>query len=147
MSTKMVLVTKENGKMIFNMDSVRKSGQTIVSMKVITLKAKSTVKDCTYGKMGRCITETGMKTVLKVMVSTNGKMAARTLESGKTTTCMEREFTLGLTEGDMMANMKWTRNMVMEYIVGQMDGFTKEIGSMGNNTELANIFYKMELSK
>jgi hypothetical protein len=66
------------------------------------------------------------------------------LENGKITTCMEREFTHGLTAEDMKVNTKWIKSMDTVFIIGQTEEFTKEIGSMVNNTGKGNIFYRME---
>ena len=48
------------------------------SMKAIIKKVKSMDVDFTYGRMDQCITVTGMKTELRVMVNTNGKMVEST---------------------------------------------------------------------
>jgi hypothetical protein len=66
------------------------------------------------------------------------------LENGKIITCMEREFTHGLTVEDMKVNTKWIKSMDMVFIIGQMEEFTREIGSTVNNTGKGNIFYRTE---
>jgi hypothetical protein len=133
---------KENGKTISNTALEKKSGPTTVNMKVITLRARNMVKVFISGKMAQSITVTGLRTELKDMESISGKMAVCILENGKIITCTAKEFTLGLMEDDMKANMKWIRNMDSEYINGLTVVFTKVIGSMENNMEPANTYYK-----
>jgi len=147
MYIKTELAMKVNGKTISNMDSERRFGPITVNMKVITQKVKNMVRVYISGKMALCTTEIGTKTGSKDMVNTNGRMAVSTSENGKTTTCMAKVFTLGPMVGDMMANMKWTRNTVSESINGQITESTKETGSMVSNMEEANIFSKTVTSK
>ena len=58
---------------------------------------------------------------------------------------MVKEFTLGPMVEDMKASMKWTKNMDLVSINGQMAEFTKETGLMENNMAKANIYYKIKL--
>ena len=55
-------------------------------------------------------------------------MAGGTRESGKIIICTDTECILGETAGVMKVCMKETRNMVMVYITGQMEGNMKVIG-------------------
>jgi hypothetical protein len=48
---------------------------------------------------------------------------------------------------DMKDNMKWIKNMGMEFINGPTEEYMKEAGLMGNSTDRVNICCKMELSK
>jgi len=141
------LVMKENGKTIFNMDSEKRFGPITVNMKVITLEVRNMERVYITGKMVPCIMVIGMKTLLKVMETTNGKMAVNTSENGKTTTCTVKEFTLGPTAENTKAPTKWTKNTVSECINGPITESMKATGLTVSNMEEANTFYKTAISK
>ena len=61
-------------------------------------------------------------------------MAVVMRETGRTTTCMGMEYTLGKTEGNMMVNISKTESMDLEYILGLMDDNTKVSGKMAVST-------------
>jgi hypothetical protein len=63
---------------------------------------------------------------------------------GKITICTVKAHTLGATEGSMRVNITWTRNMGMEYTIGQMEEGTKDTGKTGSSTVKANTFYRTE---
>ena len=143
--TKMVRDTKENGRMIFNTGSEKKSGPIIVNTKGTTQKVKNTVRVYTYGKMAQCITEIGLKTESKDTVNINGKTAGCMLVSGKIIICMDKGYIHGLMEDDMKVSTKWIKNMDLASTNGLMVEFTKEIGLMENNMDKENIYYKIPL--
>ena len=126
--TKMVQDMRVNGKMIFNMDSEKKSGQTTVSTRVITQKVKNMVKVFIYGKMVQCITEIGLKIESKDMVNINGKMEECMLDNGKIIICMVKVYTPGQMADDMKASTKWIKNTDMVCTNGRMEEYIKEIG-------------------
>jgi len=64
--------TKVLGKMIYNMDKVKKHGQMAQSMKENTLQAKSMDMAYTVGMMDLAMKEIGMKIKLKGLVHTHG---------------------------------------------------------------------------
>ena len=142
---RMVLDMKVNGKMIFSTGSEKKYGQITVSMRVTTQKVRNMEKVFISGKMDQCTMETGLKTELKALENTNGKMAVCILENGKITICMVKVFIPGLMEGDMKVNTKWIRNMALEFTSGQTDVYMKVIGSTASNTEQENTYCKTEL--
>jgi len=144
MFIKTELDTKESGKMIFSMVKEKKYGQTIQCMKAIIMKVKNTEKDSIFGKMDPVTMEIGLKTELKVKAFTNGKMVVPTLVPGRTIICMAKVSTHGLTVDVTKDNMKWIKNMAMEFTNGQMVEFMKAIGIMVNNMVKENIFCKME---
>ena len=57
-------------------------------------------------------------------------MAVVMRETGRTTTCMGMEYTLGKTEGNMMVNISKTESMDSEFILGQMGDNMKVNGRM-----------------
>ena len=61
MSIKMELDMRENGKMIYNMDRVKRFGQIIRCMRDTIMKGKSMEKVFIFGKMDLAMTETGLK--------------------------------------------------------------------------------------
>jgi hypothetical protein len=145
--TKMVRDTKENGRMIFNTGSEKKSGLIIVNTKDIILKVKNMVRVYIYGKMVLCITVIGLKIESKDMVNINGKTAECMSVNGKIIICTDKESILGLMEDDMKASMKWIKNMDLASTNGLMVEFTKVIGLMENNMDKENIYYKIRLSR
>ena len=55
--------TKENGKTIYSMAKVKRSGQITLCMKDIIMKVRNMEKDYIFGKMVQAMMEIGMKTV------------------------------------------------------------------------------------
>jgi len=141
----MVQDTRENGKMIYNTDLVKKFGPIIVNTKVIIQKVKNTVRVFIYGKTAQCITEIGLKIGSKGMVNTNGKTGECMLVNGKTIICMVKVSIPGQMVEDMKVNTKWIKNTDSASTNGLMAEFTKEIGLMENNMDKENIYYKIKL--
>ena len=46
------------------------------------------------------------------------------MDSGETIKCMEKEFSFGQMEGNMMGNILKTKNKALEPFTGQMEGST-----------------------
>jgi hypothetical protein len=97
MSTRMELDMKESGKMICSTDMAKRFGQITRCMRGLTMKVRSMGVVSIFGRMVPATTVTGTKTVLKGMVFINGKTAAHIQGNGKTTICMDRGYTRGLT--------------------------------------------------
>jgi ABC-type histidine transport system ATPase subunit len=104
MSIRMELDMKESGKMICSTDMAKRFGQITRCMRGLTMKARSMGVVSIFGRTAPATTATGMKTALKETVFINGKMAAHIQGNGKTTICMDRGYTLGLTVVDMKVN-------------------------------------------
>ena len=58
---------RDIGRMIYNTDLERKSGQIIVNMKENILRGRNMVEDCIFGLMGVNMMGIGMKIKLKGM--------------------------------------------------------------------------------
>jgi len=85
-----------NGKMIFNMATAKKSGQTVLNTLVIIKKVKRKVMVFLHGQMGQNIKES-FKT-MKYMVKVNilGQIKESIKANGKITNYMEKADLIGL---------------------------------------------------
>jgi len=104
MSIRMELDMKESGRMICSTDMAKRFGQITQCMRGLTMKARSMGVVSIFGRTVPAMTVTGTKTALKEMVFINGKMAALIQGNGKTTICMDKEYTLGLMVVGMKVN-------------------------------------------
>ena len=68
-------------------------------------------------------------------------MAGSTKVIGKTITCMVMVYTPGRMVENTKVNMKRTKNMDLECIIGPMEEDTKGIGLMVNNMGKVNIMH------
>lgn len=66
-------------------------------------------------------------------------------ENGLITTCMEKVYTHGKMEENMMVNINMIRNMDLEYMCGQIKEYMKDFGLMASSMEKESIFYLTEL--
>jgi hypothetical protein len=71
-------------------------------------------------------------------------MEGHTRVHGRTTTCMGKVSTHGVTAGGTMESITWTRSTDMGYITGQMGEDMKDIGEMESNMEKESIYCQME---
>lgn len=69
---------------------------------------ESTDKDTSFEGMALCIKESSETTSSKEKGLTSGMMGEFTLETGKTTKCMERENFNGRTDANILANTEMT---------------------------------------
>ena len=138
---------RANGKTIFSMVKVKRFGPTTPCMMVTIMRVRSTDMVCTSGKMDQGTRVIGLRIVLKVTESINGRMADATQDPGKTIICMAKVSTLGLTVVDMRASTKWTRSMGTAFTFGLMVVFTKVTGTMENSTVRANTYFRMVHAK
>ena len=125
---KMVLGTKECGRMTYNMDREKKFGRIAQCTKVIITKEKNMGKAFTFGKMAQATMEIGLRTESKARESINGKMDEHMMECGKIIICMEKEPIPGQTAEDTKVNTKWTRNMGLESTSGLTVVYMKATG-------------------
>ncbi len=94
---KMVLLTKEIGKMIFSMVMEQRNGQRIHFTKVILDQDKKKVKVCINGQMDQHILDNGKR--IKYMASVNiiGQMVDSMKGNGKIIICMAKVYIFGKT--------------------------------------------------
>jgi len=59
---------------------------------------------------------------------------------------MEKAFTSGVTDATTRANIKTIKKTGLGSIAGAMADLMKVFGKMENNTEKANMFYRIQLS-
>jgi len=69
------------------------------------------------------------------------------VDTGKTTICMGKECTHGVTAEGMRACMKETKNRAMESMCGLMAGGMRDSGRMVNSTEMEGIQGLMEIQE
>lgn len=124
----MVQGMKDTGRMIYNMDLERKSGQIIPGTKESIMKEKSTVEDAMFGLMVANTMVIGSKIGLKDMEHTLGLMEGSIPDPGKTIICMVTVYTLGKMVEDTRDITKWTKNMGLECTSGQMEEDMRVIG-------------------
>ena len=144
--TAMAHGTKATGKMTFNMEWEKKSGQITLCMRVCTMKVKSTARAFMYGLTGRPTMEPGFKTGSKARALTLGTTEEGTLVSGKIITCTASAFTPGKTAGSTKARTNTTRKTGMASTPGLMGGGTKATGAKASSTVLAGTFFQMAKS-
>lgn len=73
------------------------------------------------------------------MVNINGQMVVYMKAHGKIINCMVKDFTHGVTAGDMKDFMLKIKNKVMVHTNGLMAASTKGTGTMANNMEKAGL--------
>ena len=144
---KMVPDTRENGKMISNMEKERRYGPIILCMRATTTKEKNTGEVCTSGRMDPDTKATGTRTELKELENTNGKMGGATQENGKIIICTAKEFTPGPMGGGTKASMRWIRSMATASISGLTAVSMKVTGTTASSTDRANTYFRTELAK
>jgi hypothetical protein len=89
----------------------------------------------TFGMMGQCMKENGMRTKLMDVEFMFGLMVVNTTGSGRIIICMVKEFIHGKMEECMKETMKMTESMVMVSTLGTMANNTKVGGKMANSME------------
>lgn len=102
------------------------------------------VKESIFGTMDQCMMVNGQKTRLMAEVSMCGLMEGGSMESGETTTCMERASTLGKMAESMKGNMLMIGNMGTESTPGQMEDNTLDSGKTVNSMEKADTDRQMD---
>ena len=85
---------KVTGSMTCSTDSEKRSGMMNLNTLATTTKAKSTVKVSTFGRVAPATMETGMKIEFMDLANILGLTAESITENGKIITWMEKEFTL-----------------------------------------------------
>jgi hypothetical protein len=104
----------------------------------------STIKEWKKVKAYSCLTmllsikENWRRTWSTVKVCISGQMGEYMREIGRTTRCMDMEFTLGRTGWNTRANISMIRNTALEFSLGSRAKYTKESGKMANSMELVS---------
>lgn len=93
----------------------------------------------TCGTIAHAMTDTGLKIKSMDMGYMNGLTADATMASGKTTTCMEKVYTLGKTVGDTKESTLMIESMDLVSIHGLTADNMWDNGKMANSTERADI--------
>ena len=87
------------------------------------------------GPTSRFIQATGLTTISKEKVSTDGQMEGFTMDNGKRISFMERAFTPGPMVENTKANIRMIRSTVLVPITGLMAKLMKVNGLAASNTE------------
>ena len=132
--------------MIFNTEKAKKVGQMAPSMKATIWQVRSMVQVFTAGMTVANITETGVKTKLKVMVLTAGQMEDNIKDNGLIITWMTWVCTPGLTVDATWVNTKTTKSTDMVSTSGRMEDYIQDNGCVANNTVLVYTKLQRHLS-
>lgn len=124
---------KATGKMINNMEKVKRHGLTVLSMMEITLMARNMEREYSSGQTEQLIEEIFSITIFMGTERINGLMEESTLESGEIIRCMETVFSNGAMAGDMKVVMWMTKKRAKVTLSGLMAESILEVGSMGNS--------------
>lgn len=128
--TPMAQSIKENGKRIFSMDGVWKSGLTEVATMGSMNRAASTEWAHIFGRMVVDILGSGLTIKLKVKASISGLTVEVMKEAGSKIICMGRACTHGkMVEGTKVPT-KGTENMGLASTLGLMVAVTRVCGAM-----------------
>ena len=162
----MVQNMKEIGKMIYKKDQAQRFGLMDHNTKGNTVKDKSMGTESMSGMMDQLMKDNGL--TIKLMEQylffitlntlifetyqltyyrdfTNGQMEESIMVSGVITRCMEQVCTTGLMGDNTRDNIKKTKRKDTGFIIGQMEEYMKDSGSMENSMEKANIRIKAGL--
>ena len=126
---------KEDGKMTCSMVSGSRRGKMEVSMRGSTAKVSSMARASIFGPTSPSITAIGRQTKSQALASSSGRAVVLTKDSGKTTTCTEREFTGGVTADPTKGSTTWTGRRAMEFTRGQTDARTRATGKKASRKE------------
>lgn len=126
---------KETGAMICKKAMDRKFGVTVLSIQVITKKAKSIVMEFMSGQTIASMRVIGLTIKLKGLGAILGLMEGSMKGIGLIIICMDKELILGEMVENMMVIIIWIKSMDLEFINGLMDVSTKANGPMEGNTE------------
>ena len=114
-------------------------GQMAQDMKAYTVVEKNMELANLNGSTDPNTTENLVTIISRVRVNTHGQTDESTVEAGKIIKCMDVVCFSGPMEDRMMVNIPMIRNMDLANSIGQMEKFTKEIGSMADSMELEYI--------
>jgi len=114
---------------------MEKNGRLMVaSMLAHSKKERDTVKVNPNGLTAITIKAIGRGIQCLATVSSNGAMAAPIMDNGKLVLCTAWEFKSGLMVDNTKENLKMVKQKVTGCTITQMEGSTKVIGTMENNT-------------
>ena len=120
------ILTEQNmrviGLMTSNTVKEKKSGQMVLSMKVIINSERRMEKVNSYGQTDLRMKVSFWITIYMVMESTNGLMEENSLVIGYAIRCMGRVYLPGLMEEDMKVTITMIKNRELECSYGQMVG-------------------------
>ena len=136
----MALVTKATGSKTCNMGLEKKFGQTVVVIRVITFKGRSTAKEPTCGLMGVSMMGIGTRIELKVLVLIRGSMDDSMLANGRIIICMAMALIFGKTVAGMKVSTSLIRSTGTESMNGLTDASMKEIGLLASSMAKENMF-------
>ena len=105
------------------------------NMKGAIKKAKNTVEVNTYGQINLATSETGTRIKFKVKESILGKMAGSTLVIGLKILCTEWASTPGQTAVNMMVSIKMIKSMVLAPTLGLTEGNIMANGKTDSSME------------
>ena len=143
----MVLLMKEIGKTIFNMEKELNSGMIILVMKANISKVKNTDLEAILGRTDHNTQVFGKKTKSTEMEDTHGMTEENIKVTGKTIIWMDMEHIHGRMGGNMRVNTHETKNTAKEYTLGPMEGNMMVNGKMDVNMDKVNIFLKRDSSE
>ena len=123
----------ESGLMISRKVMASRLGQMGQDMKAFTVVAKNMELENLNGLTDPNTTENLVTIILKDRANTHGQTDESTLEVGKIIKCMDAVCFSGPMGDRMMANILMIRNMDSGNSTGQMERFTKEIGSTADS--------------
>ena len=126
--TKMAQDMKESGKMINSMEKGSKLGQIKPLTKVCTLKGKSMELVSSLGRTVALIKDLLSTTTSRATAATNGLTVVCTKAAGKTTKCMEVDFSLGPTDVLMKGHTLTIRRKVLALLLGRTTANTLGLG-------------------
>lgn len=133
-SIRMELLTLDNGKMINNMDMVKKNGLMEPGTRAALLKDSNKDTEDSSGETTANTKASSKTTTSKDSDTINGLTAENTKANGKTTKCMES----GISSGQTVDSTKAATSMIEKKDKGSSSGLTeeaiKETGKMESKT-------------
>ena len=133
-NTSTALNMREHGWMIYSTAKEWKHGQTVAATRATTKMEGSTVSAVTSGTTSLVTRVTGGRTRLPEWGPTAGSMGDSMKANGWITTWRGPAFTLGMTGASTQASTEMTRNTVLGYIRGRMEGVMKATGARVSST-------------
>ena len=130
---------KENGRMMFNMDTEKKDGLMDRVIKDRIIRVQSTGSDCTNGRMVLNTTVIGITMLLKESEFIHGSMVESIEENGKTLICTVLALINGQMEECLLENMITIKSTVTVSTLGQMIENTEDGGKRENKMDLESM--------